>query len=182
MTRVLNTTPPDKIESAVAPILDIDGVLRFLALDATLANNDGYWVRSSDYNIYLDPGGKFHIIPNDINETYGGTAPGFSMNGGPTGPDPLVGLNDPAKPLRSKLLAVPALRSKYLAYTRDIAAKWLDWKTLEPLATRYQALILGDVKTDVRKLDSFAAFESGPAALRAFADRRRQLILNYSQK
>jgi hypothetical protein len=178
----LNTTPPDKLEAALAPILDIDGVLRFLALDVTLSNNDGYWVRASDYNMYRDPGGKFHLIPNDINETYGGTAPGFPMNGGPTGPDPLVGLNDPTKPLRSKLLAVPALRSKYLAYTREIAANWLDWKTLEPLVTRYQALIATEVKADARKLDSFSAFERGPGALRSFADRRRQLILNYPPK
>jgi hypothetical protein len=182
LTRVLNTTPPARLEAALAPILDIDGVLRFLALDATLSNNDGYWVRNSDYNLYLDPGGKFHIIPNDINETFGGTAPGFPMNGGPTGPDPLAGLNDPSKPLRSKLLAVPSLRSKYLAYTREIAAKWLDWKTLQPLATRYQALIAADVKADVRKLDTFGAFEGGPAALKAYADRRRQLILNFAQK
>jgi hypothetical protein len=178
----LNTTPPQKLEAALSRILDIDGVLRFLALDVTLSNNDGYWVRASDYNLYLDPGGKFHIIPNDINETYGGTAPGFRMNGGPTGPDPLVGLNDARKPLRSKLLAVPALRAKYLAYTREIAAKWLDWKTLEPLATRYQALIAADVKADTHKLESFAAFEGGPAALRLFAARRGQLILGYPQK
>jgi spore coat protein CotH len=77
LTRVLNRTSPDKLEAALAPILNIDGVLRFLALDATLSNNDGYWVRGSDYNMYRDPTGKFHVIPNDINETYGGTAPGF---------------------------------------------------------------------------------------------------------
>src|SRR6187200_3321977 len=61
LTRVLNTTQPDKLEAALARILDVDGVLRFLAIDNVFANNDGYWVRGSDYSIYLDPGGKFHI-------------------------------------------------------------------------------------------------------------------------
>src|SRR5688572_4010237 len=173
LTRVLNTTPPEKLEAALAPILDIDGVLRFLAIDNALANYDGYWVRASDYNIYLDPGGKFHILPHDVNETYGGGGPGA---------DPLVGLNDPSKPLRSKLLAVPSLRAKYLQYMREIATKWLDWKNLEPLVTKYQALIAADVKTDTRKIDSLAGFESGAAAIRAFADRRRGQILNYSQR
>ena len=173
LTKVLNSTPPEKLEAALTPILDIDGVLRFLAIDAALANYDGYWVRASDYNIYLDPGGKFHILPHDINETFGG--------GGP-GPDPLVGLNDPSKPLRSKLLGLPALRAKYLQYMRDIATKWLDWKTLEPLVTKYQALISADVKADTRKIDSAAGFESGAAAIKSFADRRRELILNYPQK
>ena len=41
-------------------------------------------------------------------------------------------MNDESKPLRSKLLAVPALRARYLSYVRDIAEKWLDWKTLGP--------------------------------------------------
>jgi hypothetical protein len=104
------------------------------------------------------------------------------MNGGPTGPDLLVGLSDATKPLRSRLLAVPALRSKYLAYTREIATKWLDWKTLEPIAKRYQALIATDVKADVRKLDSFAAFEEGIPALKRYADQRRELILKYPQR
>ena len=42
----------------------------------------------------------------------------------------------PAKPLRSKLLAVPALRARYLSYVSEIAERWLDWQTLEPVARR----------------------------------------------
>jgi hypothetical protein len=101
------------------------------------------------------------------------------MHAGPAGPDPLVGLNDATKPLRSKLLAVPALRAKYLAYTREIATKWLDWKHLEPIAAKYRALISAEVKADSRKIYSFTEFERGPAELKALVDRRREYILNY---
>ena len=45
--------------------------------------------------------------------------------------DSLVGLDDTSKPLRSKLLAVPALRARYLGYVREIADKWLDWRTID---------------------------------------------------
>ena len=55
-----------------------------------------------------------------------------SVGGGGPDLDPLVGIDDATKPLRSKLLAVPALRERYLAYVRDIAQKWLDWNTLGP--------------------------------------------------
>jgi hypothetical protein len=182
LARVLNTTPPDKLEAALTRILNVDGVLRFLAIDNTFSNNDGYWTRGSDYNIYLDPAGKFHITVNDVNEAFGGIGGGFPTNGGPIGPDPLVGLNDPTKPLRSKLLAVPALRAKYLAYTREIATKWLDWKVLGPLATNYRALISADVKADTRKIYSFAEFEEGPILLKQLADRRRAMILNYAPR
>ena len=71
LTKVLNETPLDRLEAALTPILDIDGALRFLALDNVLVNNDGYWTRASDYNIYLDPKGQFHVFPHDANETYG---------------------------------------------------------------------------------------------------------------
>ena len=220
LTRVLNETPADKLEAAIAPILDIDGALRFLALDNTLVNNDGYWVRASDYNIYLDTNGRFHILPHDTNETFasggGRGGPGGGMRGpmrggpagdfpgrpgGPGGPggfgggrggrgmmggdatlDPLVGLDDASKPLRSKLLAVPSLRAKYLAYTREIATKWLDWKTLGPLVEKHRALIVDDVKRDTRKLDTNEAFDAGIEALRAFAEKRRATVLNYVAK
>jgi len=85
LTKVLNQTPSDRLEAALAPVLDVDGALRFLALDNTLVNNDGYWVRASDYNIYLDPKGVFHVYPHDTNETY---APSGGGRGGFGGPPP----------------------------------------------------------------------------------------------
>jgi hypothetical protein len=105
-----------------------------------------------------------------------GGGPGRGPGGGPE-LDPLVGVNDATKPLRSRLLAVPALRDRYLGYARAIATKWLDWRTLGPLVEQRQALIAADVRRDTRKLDSFEAFESGVAALRTFAERRRAYLL-----
>jgi hypothetical protein len=181
LTRVLNQTAPDQLEAALQPILDIDGVLKFLALEVALVNTDGYWTRASDYSIYQDPKGKFHIIPHDMNEGLGvgnggGGRRGFGGGSGPS-LDPLVAVDDPSKPLRSRLLAVPALRERYLSYVRDIAERWLDWKTLEPLVTKYQALIAADVKADNRKLFSTEAFTSDVAGLKSFADRRRTFLL-----
>jgi spore coat protein CotH len=215
LCRVLNETPADRLDAALAPILDVDRALRFLALDTALVNNDGYWVRASDYSIYLDVKGRFHILPNDANETFsvrgagpgggarrGGSADaridgppmrgGFGIDGpGPGGArgmgpgaggaelDPLVGLDDPTRPLRSKLLAVPSLRAKYLGYVREIAARGLDWTTLGPRVDAYRAVIAGAVKADTRKLDADDAFDAAIDALRAFADRRRTFLLDY---
>ena len=84
---------------------------------------------------------------------------------------------DPSKPLASKLLAVPALRKKYLTYVRDIATRWLEWRTLGPVAAQYHALIRADVRSDTKKLDSFEAFDAGLGTIQSFAERRRAVLL-----
>jgi hypothetical protein len=100
LTKVLNETAPDKLEETLSPLLDIDGALKFLALDNVLINNDGYWVRTSDYNIYEDEKGRFHIIPHDTNETFvRPEGPGFGGGpGGPRGPGPGAGPGGPGGP------------------------------------------------------------------------------------
>jgi spore coat protein CotH len=208
LCRVLNETPAAALEKKLSPLLDIEGALKFLALENVFINNDGYWIRTSDYNLYEDEKGQFHLVPHDVNETFampGG--PGFgSRGGGPAGGggarvngvelDPLTGANDPNKPLLNKLLAVPALKARYLGYVRDIAQRWLDWKKIGPLAEQYQALIAADVKTDTHKLDSDEAFVSGVKedgeeggfrgprrriSLKSFVEQRRAFLLNYEE-
>lgn len=181
LTRVLNETPLDQLETALAPLLDIDGALRFLALDIAFVNTDGYWTRGSDYSLYEDATGKFHVIPHDFNEAFGVEegGRGFGLGGGGATVDPLIGLADSSKPLRSRLLAVPALRAKYLDYVRQIAERGLDWNRLGPVVARYQTLIEPAVKADTRKLSSFDEFKSGVGPLRSFVEERRAYLLNY---
>jgi hypothetical protein len=119
---------------------------------------------------------------------FGGAMPKF---GGPRPAavdlDPLVGLQDVRTPLRSRLLAVPALRARYLEHVKAIADDWLDWRTLGPVVARYRALIETAVEEDTRKLSSTAAFRAAVAeeaprgrpamGLRTFADRRRAFLL-----
>jgi hypothetical protein len=111
--------------------------------------------------------------------------------------DPLVALNDARKPLRSKLLAVPALRERYLAHVRTLAEESLDWKKLGPVVAQYRTLIEKEVEADTRKLATFEAFKrataEAPAAdgppqgrgpglsLRAFAEQRRKYLLEHPE-
>lgn len=197
LTKVLTETPLDKLEAALTPIFNIDAALKFLALESTFINDDGYWVRASDYNLYLDPSGKFHVYPHDGNEAF--FDPGPNIRGGAakgTELDPFIGSNDPNKVLISRLLAVPSLRTRYLRYIKEMATTWLDWNRLGPIANRFHALVDADVQMDTRKLDSYDAFKimvekdreipgiqgRGPVTrigLKSFADQRRAFLLNY---
>jgi hypothetical protein len=274
LCRTLNETPLEQLEAALEPILDLDSLLWFLALDVALINNDGYWTRASDYSIFLDERGKFHIVPHDMNEAFhgammfgpggpgggpggppggpggfpgaprgpggfdppdagpsrkrgrdagrpgddqaregnrrpagepgrgadrapgglgpGGLAPGGGRGAGSVELDPLVGLNNARTPLRSRILAVPSLRAKYVEHVRAVAESSLDWKNLGPVVAQFRELIVHDVESDTRKLQSFDAFQRttadetiSPGArgrelpLRAFADQRRKYLLDY---
>ncbi len=207
LCRVLNETPLDELEEVLEPILDIDGALRFLAIEKTLVNNDGYWIRASDYLLYQDEAGRFHLIPYDVNEsmTAGGGMGGRGgrFGGGPGGGggvtlDPLTGANDSNKPLLYRLLAIPSLKARYLSYIRDIAEKWLDWDRIGPLAQQYQELIAADIEIDTRKIFTTEAFYSGldqdtatqssstysggsGTSLRSFVDQRREYLLSHPE-
>ncbi len=249
LCRVLNETPLDQLESALDPILDIDGALKFLALDVALVNSDGYWTRASDFNIFRDSSGKFHIMPHDMNEAFamagrrggggpggrgrgpeggrggfgppGGGRDGFGGRGpgerpgegegrgrgfggpppeggdrgrGPGGPppeggdrrrgpggrgpgggpghggvdlEPLIGLENDRMPLRSRLLAVPELRERYMQYVNQIATESLNWKNLGPVVDGYRDLIAPVVKADTRKLSSNEAFQTATGSDKA---------------
>ena len=59
--------------------------------------------------------------------------------------DPLIGLNDATKPLRSNFSRSPALRARYLSCVRGDCEAWLDWNKLGPVQ-QYQSLIAAEVK------------------------------------
>ena len=199
LSKTLTNTPIDKLQAALEPILDIDGALKFLALDKALINDDGYWIRQSDYNIYMDEKGRFHVIPHDANETLREPEMGFG-GGANSGMklDPFYGTEDSGKVLY-RLLQIPTLRAKYLAYMKDIAENWMDWRKMGPMVREYQALISADVKTDTHKLDNFDDFVAGAASLaqlggggggfmsppafslRAFFEQRREYLLSYTE-
>lgn len=237
LCKVLNTTPADQLEAALRPIFDIDGALKFLALDIATMNSDGYWIRSSDYSIYRDPKGIFHVFPHDMNEAFraeggpggrggrggfGGPPPGGDQQGGFGGPptggqggfggppqggpggnqqvnanpfelDPLTGLQDARKPLRSKLLAVPSLRKKYLEYVQEIARKEFDWSSIGPVIESNRKLIDAEIRADTRKNSTYEAFVAATnplsqntgqnqprmQVLRNFFDLRRAYLLKY---
>jgi hypothetical protein len=194
VTRVLAQTPADQLKKAIEPILNVDGALRYLALDVVMMSGDGYWLYGSDFNLYVDTKGVLHILHHDANEAFTAQVPGAPAAGGRGGAprdataDPFVTTDDPNKALRQKLLAVPEYRERYLHYVRDIARDTLDWAKLEPKINAWRALIRADVEADTRKLSSTEEFTTAtfgpadggtppPTTLKGFILARRAFLL-----
>ncbi len=106
--------------------------------------------------------------------------------------DPLTGLNDASKPLRSKLLNVPSLREKYLRYVKQIAEEDLDYKKLQTAIEAYVALIDREVQADTKKLSNYESFRAavsseqdsggrGRMSLRSFLENRQKYLLSHPE-
>lgn len=197
LCRVLCETPSNQLETELNKVLDVEGALKFLALQNVLIDNNGYWSRSSDYNLCQDQTGRFHIIPHDANETFSPAERRGSDRSPNSGEpnvalDPAAGSDDASKPLLNRLLAVKNLRARYFGYVRQIAEQSLDWNKLGPIAAKYHKLIAEDVKADTKKLDSYEDFEASlgenPEAnathdshlmnLNTFVEKRRAFLLD----
>ena len=184
LAKTLQETPPEKLEAALAARLDVEGYLRFLALDNVMAGGDSFYVRVADYSLYRHPDGRFHFVFHDANEMFN-----FGGRGGPGGGGlqlrPLVAADDTTKPIISSVLAVPALRARYLDLVREIAEKSLDWDTLRPVVKSYRDLIEADVARDTRKLFTTEEFLRTTAdtpddgTLRSFFEGRRAFLLDW---
>lgn len=103
-------------------------------------------------------------------------------------------MNDRTKPLRSRLLAVPSLRQRYLENVRTLARDWLDWNRLGPIVESHARLIEPFLEADTKKLMSMEEFRAMVAqepkadagrggrqrlSLRQFAEARSRYLLNY---
>ena len=171
LCKTLSQTPLENLNAELASQLDIDEALWFLALENVLINSDGYWIRASDYCLYLDKDGRFHVLPHDANETFQpGMGPGFGRRGAnarradPLELDPLVGLNDRSKPLRSRLLAVPELQLRYLRHVRAIAEDFLDWEELGPTVEAIVSSIRPSIAESTRQLYPLKEFDYAVSA------------------
>ncbi len=137
--------------------LDVDGVLRYLAVSTALANFDSYQgIMGHNYYLY-EKDGVFTILPWDLNMAFGG----FGFNGDAT----TVYIDEPTqgpvadRPLIAKLLENEEYRETYHGYLEELATKYLSGDYLERETVRIYGLIADYVKDDPTAFYTFEQFE-----------------------
>jgi hypothetical protein len=190
LCRVLKETSDEELIEKLNPIFNIDGALWSIALENIFVD-EGYLTRGSDYNLFRDVSGRFHLLQHDGNEV-------FNRPGGPGIPRdmdatklPLYHLEDSeGRPVVHRLLSNPQFRSRYTAHVRTIIAEWLDWDKIEPVVASYRNLIEKEVEKDIRKESSFEDFANGDVntvrggrvlGLKQFVEKRRDFLLGHAE-
>ncbi len=187
---ILNKTP-EKIET----VLDVDQTLWMLALNNALVNLDSYnGSLSHNYYLWIDTTGVAHPLIWDLNMAFGGWRRDFSFQELKDDEliqySPLAEMDNPKRPLISKLLKTPLYRKIYLAHLRTIVNEQL--KTGKVI-TRAQAMLHEIdplVKQDTMKLYDYKTFQNsldqtmadGPdhvIGLRQLMDKRTAWLLKH---
>ena len=117
---VLNNEPDATFPAEIEKVLDVDEVLRFLAVSTAIVHLDNYTGMGHNYYLY-DNGGRFVIIPWDLNLSFG------TFNGGIAG-DGIINflIDEPTagpvseRPLVARLLSHKPYLDKYHAYLQEL--------------------------------------------------------------
>lgn len=134
---------PATIKATLEPIMNVDGFLRFLAINNILTSWDAYPGTGHNYYIYNNPKNKdtpqknyWEYIVWDANEAFGNFIPmGKTAYDNLSWPwDQPYSMNQ--KPLITKILMVPEWRTKLGDYTKQFLK---DAKVFEPIAAQARA-------------------------------------------
>jgi len=171
----LHHTPEEDLPGLIDSVFAVDRWLWFFALDTVFLDSDGYLYKAGDYLLFRDETtGRFHPIQRDGNEA-------FAHNRRESTPaldgDNLLA----ARPLPTRLFAIPEYRQRYLAHLRTLLQRTFTIEKYGYLVDTYAALIRAEVEADPIKLSTLASFDSETggemAKLKAFIRDRRAFLL-----
>jgi spore coat protein CotH len=161
LLEVLNTDPSEVSAQDLEQVVDVDEVLRFLAVSVALVHLDNYIGMGHNYYLYQN-GSMFSIIPWDLNEVFGGFSSGLSEQ-------KLLNfyIDEPTAasmseyPLVEQLMDEPEFVERYHSYLQQI----IDGPfSVEHMTTRIDEiadLIRPYVQKDENLLSTLDAFEQG---------------------
>ncbi len=112
----------EKYEEELNKIIDVDKLIKYLAVNTYLVNSDGYMSpRSTNYALYMDKNGYITIIPWDYNLSFGGIL--FDRTEDVINFDiynPVVECLMINRPLINVILGNKTYLNKYKTYLKDI--------------------------------------------------------------
>ncbi len=171
------TTNPEQWRTDLESVFDVDGFLRYLAVNNTIQNWDTYGKMTHNYYLYHDPADdllKWIVWDNNeaFNDGSGNKAP-ISLSMSEVGTD---------WPLINYIIGQEEYESIYKNYLESFINSSFEYNRMDELYTE-RASLLYDSASEERNGYSFvngiANFSSAVATLKAHCSSRITAVLNY---
>ena len=157
---ILNNEPDETFAGEIEKVLDVDQVLRYLAVSTVLVHLDNYTGMGHNYYLY-EVDGKFTIIPWDLNMSFGSFNSGLDRSG-------IINffIDEPTagavadRPLVARLLAVPEYLEAYHGYISEMINGSFSSEIMDARIDEIANMIRPYVAADTLKFFTTSAFES----------------------
>ena len=158
---------------AMDTVLAVDRWLWFLAAENIFTDDDSYWHKGADYQIYYEPdSGQIHPIEHDGNEAF--TVSLHDL-------DPMYYEDNANRPIISKFLANPELRQRYLAHFRTILSERFNPTYLNALIDLYRGVIVNEVALDPKITYTVEDFETDIIELKGHIQSRYDYLIAHAE-
>ncbi|MBL7849825.1 MAG: CotH kinase family protein [Cyclobacteriaceae bacterium] len=142
----LNATSDADFPAVIETIFEVDRYLRQLAVEALIGHWDGYSFNQNNFYLYYNSvTARVEFIPYDVDNTWGIDWIGQDWA--------IYDLNawympGQARPLTTRILAVPAYFEKYKAYLQELIETTFNHSHVDPLLSQYQSILQFPVSVD----------------------------------
>ncbi|WP_339266013.1 CotH kinase family protein [Paenibacillus sp. FSL K6-1330] len=145
-------------------VLDVDNVLKYVALNVVASNMDSYLgMNKQNYYLY-ENNGIFSVLPWDYNMAFGGFGGSSILIDEPT----QGALAE--RPLIAKLLEVDKYKERYHAILSEMLEGYMQQETFNERVAQLQDLISEHVKKDPRPFYSYEDYEQSIPTLTSFVE------------
>ena len=160
LLEVLNKCPDETFPQEIEKVLDVDQVLRYLAVSVMIVHLDNYIGMGHNYYLY-EMNGRFTILPWDLNMAFGTFGMGLARDAADFYIDEPVTNSFESRPLVYRLLSYPPYRERYHQYLKDLLEGAFAEGALEERIDRLAALVRPYVEKDELKFFTLEDFEKG---------------------
>ena len=185
--RVINMLKNLNNGTNVEEVLDVDEILKYLAVNTYLVNIDGYYGDMYHNYFLYENNGKCQVLPWDLNLSFGGFAEialKCSKNQSKSSliinypiDYPVAG-NIEDMPLVGRLLEVDEYRERYHTYLKEIAENYFRSGHYSELVNKLDSIINNYVKEDRTSFCTYEQYEDSIPQMIKFGEDRTKSILS----
>jgi len=167
--KVLEKTAPEKMETEIRNVLDLDRTLWFLACENIFTDKDSYVKKGgTDFFLYWEAEtGRMAPLEYDGNDTFGEKDIQW---------DPFYHADNAAYPLLYRLLQVPDIRQRYLAHYRTILEEVYNTGYLYNVIDTYAARIDSAIQADPKKSMTYNEFKTAVSTMKSAISQRSAFL------